>query len=1001
MVTRNRFLSLIVAICMAASSAFAQTSTTTGNIVGVITDNTNSALPGVTVTATNQNTGLTRNAVTDSDGSYEIQLLQPGTYRVEAELTGLGSAQRQNVTVALGSTATVRLSINPSVSETITVTAATPVVDVSQAGLTTTVDETQIENLPVLGRDFRDLVALTPGVTSTFGDKVSLNGARGYTTDFNIDGAEANSDFFGEQRGGTEAQYTFSQEAIREFQVIRTAYSAEFSRGVSGTLNAITKSGTNDLEGTVFYFQRNDNWASDRSTEGIDEFFNAKDIAQYGFAVGGPIVRDRMHFFVNTDFSDSSEPFFVQDIRNDTRFTALPVETQQQFVTRLETLLGNSLDEEYRYDAEETQKVYLAKIDWNIGNNHHLSFRDNYSDYNNFPSESPSARSNQGNEFNKTNSAVLQLESVLTSDLFNQLVVQYGWEDRPITPLSTAIPATSIQGLTTTYFFGQRDFLPNGTEEKKWQIKEGLTWNLGKHSFKTGFDVVQANMNNFFVRDRSGDYVFASVADFLANRPRQFQQGLGPAGSTGENIFDVGLYGVFIHDTWKPTNKLSLDAGVRYDWQSMPTPDGNIYEAVNPEFDDNFREDTDNIAPRFGFAYDFRGDGRSVVRGGVGQYYQFLPGIIYANPIAQISGIFNNITLDCRTATCPSYPNIFTPEQFNALPGQAARDIALIGPDLEAQESLRSSLGFEQQLGDVYSLGLEGVYTKLDKVQRLVNINAEPTGIVFGNLPEYNITNPNRRYPNFANVRQHVSDAEGEYKAATVSFRRFSRGNSRLSYFAHYTWSEAIDQDSNERSTSTSFSLDPRNPELGEGPADYDITHKVVGSATYELPFGILVSGIANWRTGQPYTPSISGFQYGLTSIGVSVPVFVDGNGDLIDLTRANGMTKQEFSAFLAANNAVLTERNSERQPDFFQLDLRLSKRFTFAGDYGIELIGEVFNLTNEANKFITGSNQARYTSTFTNNRYNFVSNANFGRENGLNFSSPPRQIQAAVKLHF
>lgn len=997
---RTRFVLVLTVLSLFAVSAIAQ-NTTTGSINGVITDNSGAGLPGVTVTVTNQQTGLSRTTYSDSDGSYEVLLLPPGVYRVEAELSGLGTARKENQTVTLGSSTTVRLALNPAVVEEITVTAAAPVVDVSQAGLTTTIEQTQIENLPVLGRDFRDLVQLTPGVTTTFGDKVSLNGARGYTTSFNIDGAESNSDFFGEQRGGTEAQYTFSQAAIREFQVIRTSYSAEFARGVSGTLNAITKSGTNDLDGEIFYYLRSEDWAEDRSTDNIDEFFNAKDISQYGFSVGGPIVRDRIHYFANTDFSDSSEPFVVQDFRNDARFTALPAATQSQFIARLESLLGYSLDEEFRYDAEEIQKVYLLKFDWNVSDRHHLSLRDNYSDYNNFPSESPSPRSNQGDEFNKTNSLVFQAESVLTPNLFNQAIIQYGWEDRPINPLNSTLPMITIQGLTSNYVFGQRDFLPNGTEEKKWQLKDSITWTLGQHSIKTGFDAVQADINNFFVRDRSGDYVFASVADFLANKPRQFQQGLAPEGATGENKFDYGLYGIFIQDTWKPISRLTLDFGIRYDWQDMPKPERNIFSAY-PEFLSNFQEDDDNWAPRFGFAYDFRGDGRSVIRGGAGMYYQFLPGIILANPLAQIGGIFSNVTLDCtRTnVTCPTFPNLLTRPQFEAV-ARTSSDVAIVSDELEAQESLRSSLGFEQQLGSSYSVGIEGVYTKLDKAQRLVNVNAMPTGIVFGNLPEYNITNPNRPYPTLNNVRMHVSDAEGTYTSLTLSTRKFARGNSNFSWFAHYTWSEAIDQDSNERSTSTSFSLDPFNPELSEGRADYDVTHKVVASATYELPFGILISGIANWRTGQPYTPSVSGFTYGLSSIGVNVPAWVNENGDIIDLTAASGMTKQEFANFLAARNARVGERNSENQPDFFQIDMRLSKRFDIGDMFGLELIGEVFNVTNESNRFITGRNQSVFVSTFSNNRYTFTRNASYQVENGLNFNSPPRQYQAAIKLHF
>ena len=217
MFARFRTIALLMMCAVLAVGAFAQTSSTTGEINGSVQDSSGEGLPGVTVTATNVATGLTRTVYTETGGQYSISQLPPGTYRVTAELAGLGSAQRDNVRVLLGQAANVRVILNPSVAEEITVTAETPLVDTTQSGTTEAVTEAQIDNLPILGRDFKDLVSLTPGVAPSFGGRVALAGARGTALDFNIDGANANSDFFAEERGGTSAPFVFSQAAIQEF----------------------------------------------------------------------------------------------------------------------------------------------------------------------------------------------------------------------------------------------------------------------------------------------------------------------------------------------------------------------------------------------------------------------------------------------------------------------------------------------------------------------------------------------------------------------------------------------------------------------------------------------------------------------------------------------------------------------------------------------------------------------------------------------------------------
>ncbi|HEY0787566.1 MAG TPA: TonB-dependent receptor, partial [Thermoanaerobaculia bacterium] len=363
--SRNRILQAVLCLIFLAGAVFAQTTTTTGEINGVVTDSSGAVLPGVTVTATNVETGLTRTAVTEADGKYTIPLLPPGTYRVRAELAGLGEAQRDGVRVLLGQAANIRFTLNPQVTEEITVTAETPVVDTTQSGSTTAVTQEEISDLPILGRDFKDLVLLTPGVSNSFGGRVSLNGARGMSTDYNIDGANANSDFFGEERGGTAAPYVFSQAAIKEFQVIRSSYSVEYARGGGGTMNAITKSGTNQVSGEAFFYRRDQEWADERDLPaGTSEFFDPRDADQYGFAVGGPIMRDRLFYFVNGDFQKIEEPFTQTDFRTTNAFNALPQDVRQGVVSKLESLFG-PLDQQFTYDTRENQDTWLGKIDWN------------------------------------------------------------------------------------------------------------------------------------------------------------------------------------------------------------------------------------------------------------------------------------------------------------------------------------------------------------------------------------------------------------------------------------------------------------------------------------------------------------------------------------------------------------------------------------------------------------------------------------------------------------
>jgi hypothetical protein len=1008
----------IALLCLfTAFAAFGQSvNATTGSITGRVADNSGGALPGVTVTATNNDTGLTRDSVTDANGEYQLSLLQPGRYRVEAELAGLGKAALPVVTVLLGNSTKADIKLNPQLSEVVTVTATAPVVDPTQSGITQSVTEKQISNLPILSRDFSQLAQLTPGINSTFNAGITANGGRGITSDFNIDGANSNSEFFGQVTGGTRAPFTFSQAAIKEFQVVRSQYNAEYGRGVGATLNAITKSGTNNVDGEVFTFIRKRSWATERpdtSPDGITivDSFRAKDSLQPGFAVGGPIVHDKAFYFLNYDGQRQKLPIQIggNGFVGRTEFTALPAATQAAFLTKYQQIVGYPFADELSYDTTFNQNTYLGKVDVNLGSKHHASVRDNYSDFENENNQSATTLlSNQGIEHDKFNQLVAQAESVFTNSLFNQAILEYERQERPISPTTEGFPEINVLQGAASVTFGNINFLPNNTTEKKTQFKDSLTFIVGNSTVKGGVEYLDDKFANLFPRFSRGQYRFGSVQAFIDNTPNRFQQGFGPAPTTK---FSQKQYGVFLQNSMKVGSKLSLDYGARYDRQTMPVPDLAGAAAKYPQFRDAWDHNRTAVAPRLGFAYDLMGTGRSVIRGGTGKFYNFLPAILLANPLSQLSGFYNQILITCSTATpCPTYPNLLTPAQFAAVPAGVAA-LQSIERTFKPQQSWRSSLQFEQQLGTSYSFAVGGEFAKLKNVQGKRQLNATPVivngaPLFFGDVPVYSTTAANRPYPEFGSILSDDSFETGKYKAFTVETHKLALAGSKFSWDAHYTWSETIDQESNERSTSTTFLYDPFNPKLSEGPSDFDVRHRIVVDATYELPWGFLVSGIANWRTGQPYTPAISANLgtnlNGLINTTGNLPVFLNANGEVIDLTLAAQMTNVQFSQFLASQGAHIAGRNSARQPNYFNIDARLSKRFNLVRGTQLELIGEVFNITNRKNYFIATANQNQFTLNGSVAKLTTVSkNADFGKLSGYNAASDPRQLQFAAKFIF
>jgi hypothetical protein len=1045
--TRSLFMALLC--CVITVAAFGQgVNITNGSINGQVTDSSGAVLPGVTVTATNADTGQTRSGVTDNKGEYSLNLLPPGRYRVDAELAGLGKTSAPNVTVLLGNDTRTDLKLAPQVSESITVSSVAPVIDTQRTGMAASVTNKQIQNLPLLGRDFRALASLTPGVSAGSFDTASItaNGARPLSTDFNIDGASSDNDFFGQQTGGTRAPFTFSQAAIKEFQVIRTQYDAEYGRGVGAIVNAITKSGGNNLEGELFYFDRSKSWASKRSATintningttfplVVSDSFLAKNVTEPGFDLGGPILRDKLFFFVNADGQKNSQPALIgNDLRTSAQFLALTAAQQAAVLSKIQTNVGLPYESGLSYTQANKLNTYLVKLDGNLGEKNHWSLRDNITKFNTTDSGSTTTFGlNQTNEVDKFYQVALEGDSVFTSNLFNQFIGQVGRDQRPVTATNTGTEF-SINYSTNTQFFGAADTTPNTADEKKYQLKDTLNYQWRGQSLKGGVEVLHRNLFDAFPRFAGGMYAFAGtngLLNFVNNTPTSFQQAYGP--NNGNVAWTTNLWGYYVNDSFHLGSRVTVDAGLRYDYEATPRPSSNAYPQ-HPEFLSQIKNDSNNLGPRLGFAYDVLGNGRSVLRGGVGKFFEYMPDILLASPIQGISGALITSTFTCNPATnCPTYPAIFSPTDFLAK-SKLGANLVTIGSDYQAQEATRMSLQFEQQLGTTYSAGLSGIYSKLTHVQGTANINIVPSGVLLGNLPVYDYyssTNPLRPYNDLGIIRQITSSEQAWYRASTIEFHKLATNDSKWSWDLSYTNSNSYDDETNTRSTSTTFLIDPRNPSLSEGISDNDLKHRVVGDLIYRLPFGIQLSAVAFWHSGFPYTAAIS---FGgctpscpansltgqaQTSVAANfTPVFVNSAGNIIDITQANGFTRAQFASFLASQGGHLISRNTFRMPGVYDGDLRLSKRFNLMHGTSIELIGEVYNILNKNMLAVSGVNQDLFRITYTQStdKYSITHFTNnvapagqpannqntFGVLQTYSGEVFPRQLQFAAKITF
>jgi outer membrane receptor protein involved in Fe transport len=906
---------------------------------GTVTDPTGAAVPNAKVTATNSATGTTRNTVTNESGLFGFPRLPVGRYDLDAEAAGFKTAKRTGLDLTVGAVLTYDIPLEVGTAqETVSVSAEAPVVESTRSQTSTTVTEQQVRELPINGRNFLDFTVLTPGVTrdATRTGDLSFGGQRGTANSLLVDGSDSNNVFFGQTTGRTGTgrnPYSFSQDAVQEFQVNTNAYQAEIGRAGGGVINVITKSGTNDFHGTAFEFFRDkalnaNQWENNR--RGAPK--RAYHFNQFGGNLGGPVVKNKVFFFFNYDGQRNTTP-------NPVFLTVGPDPTDPLSVQGYQSLQKYLAP----YSNGLNNDVYLGKVDWDLTNSQRLSVRYNANRFSGVNFENTgqaSAAEHTGNSNVTTDNVAGSHTFVLGTHGVLESRVAWTRDNEPGEANSTAPEAVIRQGGTTVLSIGRNSFSPRYTNAKTLQWVETLSWVKGRHSFKFGTDNNFQRIANFFPGNFSGSYTFNSYHDFATGTPFSFTQAFAGAGTNGALTNpNVNEFAFFAQDSWRVNDKLTVNYGIRYDQFHYAQPLVNNPDPGLQALGLNTSRinlDTNNIAPRFGFAYKATQSGRVVLRGGYGMFYGRTPSILTGTAFSQNGIQVQTYTLNATTGGMPVYPNILSgPPTLSRRP-----DIYVFAPDYVQPLTHQWSFNIDTQLGNSYAvtvgyLGVRGMH-----LSRTRDINLFPPVATQGSFadgtPVTFLRYPGAR-PNlsFGRISLFDSGADSIYHGGFVQLtKRFSHG---FTIQSSYTLSHAID-DAPDFTSVVVGTDDAKNaqfttlPNLERGRANTDIRHRFVFAGLWQLDYGrslsngfarALLSGyefstIAQLQSGRPYSINVGG----------------DPNND--------GNTRTDRPPYVG--------RNTIDGPGFQGVDIRFARDIPLWERARLRLIFEAFNLFNHPN---------------------------------------------------
>jgi hypothetical protein len=975
---------------------------------GRVQDTKGIAVPGATVVIRNTETGLTRTLQTSNEGRYMATLLPVGPYSVTVTKAGFQTASNIKVNLNLGDAAPLTIRLALETSAVVEVTASAPKVDAERASAAAIVSPDNLTNLPVFNRNFTNLATLTPQVVvdSSRGN-LAIAGQRGVNTSINIDGGDNNEPFFGGATGAAEGKtpFTISIEAIREYQVVTDGASAEFGRMGGGYVNAITKNGTNELSGSLFYYTRPRRWveagptlrqpSGSTTTNPVGDFKQE----QFGFSVGGPLIKDKLFYFLAYDAQRMKSP--INQVWGGNNPVALdPVANPRDAVL---------IDRGGSYSSKGDSDTMFARFDWNITTDQNLQLRVNHSKFKgDVGAGTTAAYENLASDTVTTDAYVLQWNWVLGPNWMNEFRVNYTKDDMPRVPYST-VPEVSISNVG---FYGAYPF-DRTYNTKRTQFQENISYVTPTLQIKGGIDYNTVDVSEFFAGNWRGVYSFSNITNFRTGNWSTYTQNFGlnsPVQQAG--LFDATekQEAAFIQTDWRLTDTFKLGLGVR--WDRQQNPDYSILDFSNPlaatmPLTASIPNDS-QISPRLSFTWTPAADqGKSVVRGSAGRYVSTTPAVFLYQLYAANGTRTGSVAFTSAQASTFGIPigaafNASNPFWFSSFPTGATTpkfDIFTMSPDFKNPYTDRVNLGIERSFTRELVLGFSASYAKGNQLERTEDINlGTPTANASGRLiypstvSPVVVSAPNasgistwsggaytpvRPNANYGRMVVYLSDATSLYHAYTFSLK-YHKDDNTFDAQLFYTYSINKDSDSNERNYAGVSIQDPGKLGNQWGYADTDRRNVVTGYLSFldKEVTGILSSLSVRYQTGTPYT-----LTYG-----------TDVNGD------GNTSNDRYFQ------NGVDTGRNTQRAGSVLSMDLGLRREFLLTRQVKFTASLDIFNLLNRQDTY--QSYRVSYPSTGTAANPGVVpatvdANSASNLQPQQNWIGSARQIQVGARFAF
>jgi hypothetical protein len=776
--------------------AFSQQTVTSASLSGTIEDASGARVPGATVTAHNHERNQKWTAQSEADGDFKFLLLPVGSYELKVEAQGFAPYIRQ-LSLTLGKTLDLPVKLQVAgEQESVEVIGLAPVVEAARTQLTETIIPQEIESLPLNGRNYLDLALLSPAVSRTNtgsnerfaetsaipGTGISIAGQRNLNSGFVVDGLSANDD------AADLAGTFFSQEVIREFQVVTSGGIAEFGRAAGGTINILTQSGANDWHGRLYGFLRN------QRLDARNAFAAHKDPltqTQYGVSLGGPITRDRGFLFSN---------FEQEHLNRAALITISPanVASINNALNRFGYKPERVVTGEYTTGYDRTN--FFAKTDYNLTALNRLSAR-----YSLYDISSPNARSVGG--LNTTSRgtvledrdqtiAISDVDAISTNAV-NEARFQYTRSNLSAPGNDLVGPAVSISGVAN---FGASTSSPTGRITDMLEVSNSFSRQSGTHYWKAGVDFLYNRIDIQFPGTLYGSYSFSSLPNFLTGTYTTFQQGFGNVDwfQTNPN------FGWFVQDEWKPKHGLTINAGLRHDVQWLAA---------------SIQTRGMNFSPRIGIAY-APGAHKTVVRAGFGLYYDRIPLRAVANALRGAGLGYKVVSLQRTQVGAPVFP-----DKLASFPSNVLINLATIDPQIKNEYSVQANLQVERDLGHGTSVSMGYIHTRGTHIIMQRNLNVPSCTAT---QDPANLCRPNS---SFGNITQYSGQGDSYYNGMTLSVQNHTASWTTLRFA--YTFSKTLDNAGNAFFNSPQNNFNLRDD---RGLSDNDQRNRLTVSGQFSAP---------------------------------------------------------------------------------------------------------------------------------------------------------------------